>query len=633
MNKQMIKKNLPGLDALWMATRGTPDVLVAVLDGPVDLNHETLKQANIRSLDHNTTTPVRSFHGTFISSLIFADHQSAVMGIAPNCRGLHKSIYYENSEGQLSNCSQADIAQGIFAALDHQADIINISGGEKLNAGDEIMPILEKALQQCEQKGVLVVAATGNEGDEQLHVPASYPTVLAVGSMNAQGEPSGFSNWTKDSAKHGILATGEDIVGAVPSAQGGCSTLQGTSFSTALVSGVAALLASLQIHHGLKKDLLAVRHALLNSVIPCTATEGINCARVLAGRLNRPGALRIACPTVNTAPVVTALTTQHPLNPNSDFKTRDQILVKITTASHNPPNIKETSMSNETQAPSVPAAQLANASDIAQVVPAAAEPVAVPSAMSTPPAMGAVAPLSATTPSCYQSNQVSPSNANSHFNPAANQGAFPTFENSQLVNAIGQPSYDFGIESNLDTFKAHMKLWYNNLSPELQDELTDSPFDHRSMAAFLLHKDSSGLPNLYMSSQLIWLLNMNATPIYAITPGLVAFSNQIFVIMAQFLGDNVGIDATTYQNVCSGLDQNNIPLEQDKKSQMLLQFKQDLKTKQDAGDDVMRMVLPGYISGQSQLSNRNMIQSVTPVAYGLADWTVEKLVDSMGLEP
>jgi cyanobactin maturation PatA/PatG family protease len=598
-----ITKLLPGIAGLWEKTKGDSTIRIAVLDGPVDLEHYALKEANITSLDIPVKKDVRSTHGTFVSSLIFANHNSGILGIAPNCSGLVKSIYQEDENGKLLSSSQSDIEQGIRIALEQNADIINISGGEKLNDGDQIISSLANALELCEEKGVLVIAATGNEGGNSIHVPASYPTVLAVGSIKNDGKPSDFSNWSNVVAEQGLVAPGENITGAIPSKKNQKAIARGTSFSTALVSGVAGLLASLQRQQGLKKDLLAVRQTLLSSVIPCAVNEKINCDRIMTGRLNISGIIKM-------------------MQKNSSTATKPNKFLTLNTIN----------MENEPEVTPSVATNVQTSEVAAQATPAAVEETAV-----TPQAVEAsVSPSEVEVSSCGCDTGVTPSQASGSYNPALNPGGYPTFKNAQLINAIGQPSYDFGTRNNLDTFTALMRQWYENL-PEVESpnkpsepgslakELTNSPHDQKSLAAFLLYQEASSYPNIFLTSQLIWLLNMNASPIYSISPRLATFSDPIYLTMAQFLADNVGIDYIMYSKYLQDLESGKIK-PGDKLPKGLFAEKDDKNQ-----EDVMRMVLPGYVSGKSKLINGNYVTTVTPVAYGLKDWTLKALLESMGI--
>jgi hypothetical protein len=183
-----------------------------------------------------------------------------------------------------------DLARAISLALEHGAQIINVSAGEFAPWG-QASAFLEKVVQDCADEGVLIVAAVGNEGCECLHVPAAINSVLAVGAMNSSGEPLEWSNWGNVYRSQGILAPGEKIEGA--RAGGGAIRTSGTSPATALVSGIAGLLLSLQAKRGHKPDTSVVRAALLQSAQGCPDPFPMDCRRFLAGRLNVEGAISL----------------------------------------------------------------------------------------------------------------------------------------------------------------------------------------------------------------------------------------------------------------------------------------------------------------------------------------------------
>src|SRR5262249_25561494 len=128
-----------------------------------------------------------------------------------------------------------------------------------------------------------------NDGCACPHVPAALAPVLAVGAMDAHGRPLDFSNWGGPYQGHGLLAPGEDLRGARPG--GGTALGTGTSCATAVVSGVAALLLSLQHQRGQVPDPALVRRALLRSARGCDDQPVRDCHRLLAGRLNVKGAV------------------------------------------------------------------------------------------------------------------------------------------------------------------------------------------------------------------------------------------------------------------------------------------------------------------------------------------------------
>jgi hypothetical protein len=289
-----------GIRELWAQTLGDPAVCIAVLDGPVDLSHPSLKGANLTRGE--TLAPgmadfgPASRHGTHVASVIFGRHDGPVPGVAPRCRGVLLPIFQSLGEQSFQPCSQLDLARAITQAVQQGAHVVNISGGQFSPSGTA-HPLLADVVRDCVRRGVLIVAAAGNDGCACLHVPAALDSVLAVGAMDARGEPLSSSNWGPYGIQ-GILAPGVDILGAKPG--GGTTRAAGTSYATALVSGIAALLVSLQRKRGLTASPLLVREALLRSAIGCFEQPTTDCRRLLGGRLNVNGAVTVLTRSMST---------------------------------------------------------------------------------------------------------------------------------------------------------------------------------------------------------------------------------------------------------------------------------------------------------------------------------------------
>jgi cyanobactin maturation PatA/PatG family protease len=280
---------IPGLAELWAQTKGNPDICIAVLDGPVDITHSCFSGAHLTQRKTLVAAvadqgPACS-HGTHVTSIIFGQHSSLVTGLAPNCSGLILPIFADGPSGTVAPSSQIDLARAIMQAAEEGAHIINISGGQLAPSGAPD-PMLAKAVKYCEQKNVLIVSAAGNDGCDCLHVPASVNSVLAVGAIDAQGDPLGSSNWGLAYQTQGIMAPGKNILGAIPGGEVGVKS--GTSFATPIVSGIAALLLSLQLDRGEKPNPQAIRAALISSTSPCTLGSTDVCRRLLKGTLNVP---------------------------------------------------------------------------------------------------------------------------------------------------------------------------------------------------------------------------------------------------------------------------------------------------------------------------------------------------------
>ncbi|MGW2086282.1 cyanobactin maturation protease PatG family protein [Streptomyces sp. NPDC001880] len=269
---------------------GDPEVCIAVLDGPVDLSHPCFAGADLTRLDSLVQDPAgqgpMSLHGTHVASLLFGQPDSPVAGIAPHCRGLILPVFRDAQEWRVP---QLDLARAIERAVQEGAHIINISGGERTPDG-RAESMLERALRLCDDNGVLVVAAVGNDGCDCLQAPAAAPSVLAVGATGSTGEPLDSNNWGVAYGTNGVLAPGQDVEGAAPG--GGRTALTGSSFATPAVSGVAALLVAAQLREGHIADAIAAGKAILETATSpaCSPSDAPECRRHLAGNLNPAGA-------------------------------------------------------------------------------------------------------------------------------------------------------------------------------------------------------------------------------------------------------------------------------------------------------------------------------------------------------
>ncbi|MFD4658635.1 S8 family serine peptidase [Kitasatospora sp. NPDC058444] len=377
---------LRGVPAPEDGLLGDPAVCIAVLDGPVDLSHPCFEGADLTRLDTLVTEPAgsgpMSLHGTHVASLLFGRPDGPLPGIAPYCRGLLLPVFTDAGEGRVP---QLDLARAVERAVQEGANVINISGGE---AGRDVQPdpMLERALRLCEESGVLVVAAVGNDGCDCAQVPASVPTVLAVGAAGPDGEPLEISNWGSAYATRGVLAPGSDIEGAAPG--GGSVALTGSSFATPLVSGVAAVLLGAQVRAGHPPDPRAAGQALLRGArsVPCSPADAPECRRRLVGHLDAARAYEL---------ITRGDLTDRPAGagPTADGTRRTTLSPEVGVATAGAPSLLGTSpydshegaSTMDTQ--SVPVAtaeavQAAQAAPAAQAVPVVAQ--AVPAAQAAP---------------------------------------------------------------------------------------------------------------------------------------------------------------------------------------------------------------------------------------------------------
>jgi serine protease len=133
----------------------------------------------------------RNGHGTFVASTIAesTDNHYGLTGLAYNARIMPVRVLDSQGEGDAST-----IAEGIVFAVNHGAQIINMSlefSGD-ITAGD--IPELIEAIHYAHHRGVLLVAAAGNEGRSTIPYPAHSTDVIAVGATTEHGCLANYSN-------------------------------------------------------------------------------------------------------------------------------------------------------------------------------------------------------------------------------------------------------------------------------------------------------------------------------------------------------------------------------------------------------------------------------------------------------
>ncbi len=204
-------------------------VKVAVLDTGVS-PHETLRGGH-RSLELVALPKNISEwngHGTAVASLI-AGSDSLTPGVAPGVDIL--SIRVANDSGVSDSFL---LAEGIVRAVDAGAKIINISMG---SFGDSA--VMRDAVAYANERGVLMVAAVGNNGIARVTYPAAYDSVIGVGAVDAMGMHMEFSNF---GSAVDLVAPGYGINAAWSGDE--AARVSGTSFSAPIVTGAVAALMS-----------------------------------------------------------------------------------------------------------------------------------------------------------------------------------------------------------------------------------------------------------------------------------------------------------------------------------------------------------------------------------------------------
>ncbi|QWC22611.1 S8 family peptidase [Bacillus haikouensis] len=212
-----------------------PSTMIAVVDTGVDhtladLSEQVASDKGKNFVDKTADASDDNGHGTHVASIIAAkaNNHYSIAGINPFATILPVKVLDASGSGDTEQ-----IAYGIMYAADQGAKVINLS------LGGPYSRTIEYALQYASKKGAVIVAASGNDGFEEVSYPASSKYAISVGSTNKLNIVSDFSNYGKGLD---LVAPGSEIPALLP--DGNVSYMSGTSMAAPHVSAAAGLLLS-----------------------------------------------------------------------------------------------------------------------------------------------------------------------------------------------------------------------------------------------------------------------------------------------------------------------------------------------------------------------------------------------------
>lgn len=239
---------LVNLTALMERTTGRPDVRMGLIDGPVVTDHPWLASEHFRQIGGESASACRRsgtacVHGTFVAGILCGKRGSSAPAIAPACTLLVRPIFTESASasGQVPGATAQELAVALVDCIDAGARVINLSLA-LANPSTRGERALEEALDRAARRGVLVVAAAGNDGMVGGSPITQHPWVIPVAACDSRGRPMMGSNFGSSIGRRGLTAPGEAITSVGPGAQP--STLGGTSAAVPFVTGTIALLWS-----------------------------------------------------------------------------------------------------------------------------------------------------------------------------------------------------------------------------------------------------------------------------------------------------------------------------------------------------------------------------------------------------
>jgi subtilisin family serine protease len=241
--------DLVGLSPLMARTSGRPEISIALIDGPVVANHPDLPANNIREVPGNLPgvcadgSNTACAHGTFVAGVLVARRGSVAPAICPGCSLLVRPIFAEAiPEGEIMPGATAEqLAEAIIEVTDVGARIVNLSLAIQ-GPSSKGERALEQALNHALRRGVVVVAAAGNQGAVGSSAITRHPWIIPVVAYDLRGRPMDISNLGASIGRCGLGAPGDAITSLGAMAEP--VTMGGTSVATPFVTGAVALMWS-----------------------------------------------------------------------------------------------------------------------------------------------------------------------------------------------------------------------------------------------------------------------------------------------------------------------------------------------------------------------------------------------------
>lgn len=272
------------VEAAWDETKGN-GVTVAVIDTGVskvpDLADTTFVQGYDFVNDKESADDDNG-HGTHVAGTVAqsTNNSYGVAGIAYQASIMPLKVLAASGGGTV-----ADIAEAIKFAADNGANVINMSLG-----GGGASDLMQEAVDYAYSKGVVIVAAAGNENRNSSSYPARYPHVISVSALGPNGEKAPYSNFGAgvDISAPGGSEAGKILQETIDPETGASvfASFQGTSMASPHVAGVAALVRSLGIDNPDEIETILTKSARVVKEDPLNHFG--------AGQLDAAGAVQLA---------------------------------------------------------------------------------------------------------------------------------------------------------------------------------------------------------------------------------------------------------------------------------------------------------------------------------------------------
>lgn len=272
----MTSLDLVKLITLMDITRGSPNVTIGLIDGPVYMRHPDFAGQAIHDISDyksevsNHINNIAYSHGTFVAGILSAKRDSDAPAICPDCKLVLRPIFTtaNTKNSQLPSATPNELATAIEECIKAGARCINLSLA-LAQPSSKNEDVLEQVLNYAAKQGVAIIAAAGNQGTLGSTTITRHPWVISVVACDLNGRPSNTTNLGNSIGKRGIRAPGKSITSL--GTEGMSITLGGTSAATPFVTGTIALLMSIfpnATAFDIKTAVMQANHVNRNTVVP-----------------------------------------------------------------------------------------------------------------------------------------------------------------------------------------------------------------------------------------------------------------------------------------------------------------------------------------------------------------------------
>ena len=238
--------DLVNLTPLMRLTSGSPEIKIGLIDGPVAVHHPELASQNIREIPGKPTgacarpASAACGHGTLVAGILSAKRGSSAPAISPGCVLLVRPIFSEACSEDVPTATPRELSEAIMDCAGAGVRVINLSMALRQPLSGEAE--LKNTLNYAASRGIILVAAAGNDGTVGGSAMSTHAWVIPVTGYTLGGRPLSLSNLGRSIGLRGLGAPGEGIVSTGATERS--LVFGGASAAAAFVTGAIALLWS-----------------------------------------------------------------------------------------------------------------------------------------------------------------------------------------------------------------------------------------------------------------------------------------------------------------------------------------------------------------------------------------------------